>query len=229
MRMLSPEDHPRSRGVYWALTSALISLRKPGSSPLTRGLRRQRRRHRRRGGIIPARAGFTPGLSNPSWRFSDHPRSRGVYFLLRFSVLLMCGSSPLARGLPSVVGLAGSGWRIIPARAGFTKPRRNAAPEIKDHPRSRGVYGGQVWGQPHSPGSSPLARGLPVRARRRISPGGIIPARAGFTWRLRLDLGCVLGSSPLARGLPCPSVCLCFGHRIIPARAGFTGEVAPLF
>ena len=50
---------------------------------------------------------------------------------------------------------------IIPARAGFTPPKRGWTSTCPDHPRSRGVYRGDVW---------------------VFDPQGrIIPARAGFT------------------------------------------------
>ena len=92
-------------------------------------------------------------------------------------------------------------------------------------------------------GSSPLARGLPAGLDRPEAPSRIIPARAGFTHRLRDGLHGVedhtrsrgvyratsivrpakAGSSPLARGLPAwPGWCRSLGG-IIPARAGFTG------
>ena len=92
---LRPPDHPRSRGVYYALTP-----------------RNQR--------IIPARAGFTRRPRSGSAPSPDHPRSRGVYtkpILLRVSGT---GSSPLARGLQEWVAARRAGGRIIPARAGFT-------------------------------------------------------------------------------------------------------------
>ena len=50
-------DHPRSRGVY--VFRASVASEFEGSSPLARGLRARRARPRHRGGIIPARAGFT--------------------------------------------------------------------------------------------------------------------------------------------------------------------------
>mgnify|MGYP000989904504 CR=1 FL=1 len=57
----SGSDHPRSRGVY------LRFIWEPnwftGSSPLARGLRRLHRNPHQGSGIIPARAGFTPGDS----------------------------------------------------------------------------------------------------------------------------------------------------------------------
>ena len=111
-----------------------------------------------------------------------------------------------------------------------------------DHPRSRGVYSRTARPPPSAPGSSPLARGLlPASLSDEDNPG-IIPARAGFTfsmrltgtaWRdhprsrgvyveavvrmLRLD-----GSSPLARGLRRAGRGSPVLLRIIPARAGFT-------
>ena len=96
-------------------------------------------------------------------------------------------------------------------------------------------------------GSSPLARGLPPRQRRRRVGDGIIPARAGFTVfgpdsrALTRDhprsrgvyaaAGLVedaeTGSSPLARGLPTRRHLTAPSRRIIPARAGFTATVRP--
>ena len=93
-------------------------------------------------------------------------------------------------------------------------------------------------------GSSPLARGLPLRPRRRHGPGGIIPARAGFTqhgspcWTCpwdhprsrgvyRLVVGDgrgPAGSSPLARGLRAGRGRQRVPLGIIPARAGFTAR-----
>ena len=111
-------DHPRSRGVYAVL--AVLDRKGTGSSPLARGLRREGRRDRHGGRIIPARAGFTtPTGSTGSWP-RDHPRSRGVYIRPRLSFFLCLGSSPLARGLPGQPLLRGGRGRIIPARAGFT-------------------------------------------------------------------------------------------------------------
>ena len=111
-----------------------------------------------------------------------------------------------------------------------------------DHPRSRGVYG-EPRGLPQKGrGSSPLARGLHKGSRRSITGIGIIPARAGFTFRpgrrrprrrdhprsrgvyqgTRSPARDHRGSSPLARGLPLTGPEQDPGPRIIPARAGFT-------
>ena len=111
-----------------------------------------------------------------------------------------------------------------------------------DHPRSRGVYPGAIDSQPSTPGSSPLARGLPVVAFLQAVDQRIIPARAGFTPRPSSRgqplgdhprsrgvyyihssyYGDEPGSSPLARGLQPPATIVVGGSRIIPARAGFT-------
>ena len=91
-------------------------------------------------------------------------------------------------------------------------------------------------------GSSPLARGLPLRGAESRSEGRIIPARAGFTGsshRPAVAAGdhprsrgvylpgaryarCPLGSSPLARGLQLDDLPWDPMAGIIPARAGFT-------
>ena len=172
-------DHPRSRGVYKPMS--IIPAERGGSSPLARGLQIKNSKRNLGHRIIPARAGFTPRRSATSSRPRDHPRSRGVYSMVRGCPRERAGSSPLARGLRRF-RLPGRVFRrIIPARAGFTWVGGVMGERKRDHPRSRGVYD-RVWlASRPPPGSSPLARGL----RRRPSPGPtrprIIPARAGFT------------------------------------------------
>ena len=175
----------------------------------------------------------------------DHPRSRGVYGQCDRGVALSVGSSPLARGLQCGLPVDGQLQGIIPARAGFTPRTINRDAESGDHPRSRGVYGNIRGYATSRGGSSPLARGLPVRNYLAHPTARIIPARAGFTGiGLRRSLSrtdhprsrgvydatikfkqTLAGSSPLARGLH-------GGGRnnnnvigIIPARAGFTGRI----
>ena len=91
------------------------------------------------------------------------------------------GSSPLARGLRCGDAPGLGAPRIIPARAGFTGRRIRPRPSGADHPRSRGVYLKTSIIRWTSSGSSPLARGLRDRVRRRTPLRRIIPARAGFT------------------------------------------------
>ena len=153
----------------------------------------------------------------------DHPRSRG-------GLLLRLG-----------VGRCGRG--IIPARAGFTRPRPDAPSRRRDHPRSRGVYAFRMSRIMAEQGSSPLARGLRLGREGDLEGHRIIPARAGFTsiahqaqhppgdhprsrgvYAASASLSYPsTGSSPLARGLPTSSSPTKSTGRIIPARAGFTG------
>ena len=193
-------------------------------------------------GIIPARAGFTPVPSSGTQGNQDHPRSRGVYTSPTRSGTSSGGSSPLARGLLFCIGVFFSIVRIIPARAGFTRPHREARDARPDHPRSRGVYHPKRTFMRGEAGSSPLARGLLYHEQVVVDVVGIIPARAGFTsssptsWIPRQDhprsrgvYGIAAahtaghtGSSPLARGLPESIKIDPLSTGIIPARAGFT-------
>ena len=152
------------------------------------------------------------------------------------------GSSPLARGLPPRGRNDPVAEGIIPARAGFTPLRVTRMGSCADHPRSRGVYRVTPTASATDRGSSPLARGLPLRHRLTTSRSRIIPARAGFTqgpWvtgraspdhpRSRGVYTCAcacarvcFGSSPLARGLRVVCVLVLVVCGIIPARAGFT-------
>ena len=152
-----------------------------GSSPLARGLRWVAVRVAARIRIIPARAGFTTPYPVLSSQPQDHPRSRGVYGYPADGDWRGRGSSPLARGLqPGRFG-GGSSAGIIPARAGFTCALDHAKIPLLDHPRSRGVYFFPGARARMPPGSSPLARGLPVRNCLDLCHKRIIPARAGFT------------------------------------------------
>ena len=233
-------DHPRSRGVYAKYISAKVAAN--GSSPLARGLLQVIQPVVDRLRIIPARAGFTRTRRSPCGRRSDHPRSRGVYVPVTVSWSVLIGSSPLARGLRADDGAQNAPVGIIPARAGFTPAGRLRPPCRPDHPRSRGVYSRVSSRSFLVCGSSPLARGLPSRRRGLPPPGGIIPARAGFTRSSRRSWGTrrdhprsrgvyeesrpidprIPGSSPLARGLLPVGVPDADRLGIIPARAGFT-------
>ena len=233
-------DHPRSRGVYadaWIIHAAWA-----GSSPLARGLPSPARPAQTTARIIPARAGFTRRRNEKNIACSDHPRSRGVYRQDGPVRLGFPGSSPLARGLLPSSSRSRRPGRIIPARAGFTVSRGDPLSRGWDHPRSRGVYSSLARRPSGSPGSSPLARGLPTGSPMTPLPLRIIPARAGFTcvrptargilWDHPRSRGVYTpalhpthlrdGSSPLARGLPASAFAQRLSLRIIPARAGFT-------
>ena len=91
-----------------------------GSSPLARGLPPSTENRIPPARIIPARAGFTHPPVAVFRDNKDHPRSRGVYGSSSLSLTIIMGSSPLARGLRSVIEEDGLLPGIIPARAGFT-------------------------------------------------------------------------------------------------------------
>ena len=137
-----------------------------GSSPLARGLPGEGLFIVYASGIIPARAGFTLSLSELCRCTPDHPRSRGVYVRGERGEDCRGGSSPLARGLHARVVAGDREGRIIPARAGFTRPASRSSTTPGDHPRSRGVYRYRPVELDHVGGSSPLARGLRARATR---------------------------------------------------------------
>ena len=167
---------------------------------------------------------------------------RGVYQRVQVQDDHGSGSSPHARGLlvGRVAGQA-AGW-IIPACAGFTLAAGDDEWLVADHPRMRGVYIRFSNCRIAVFGSSPHARGLPVRVGDPGHEGGIIPACAGFTrrcggscrgWRDHPRMRgvyarglswavTVLGSSPHARGLPVGLDPVVHVPRIIPACAGFT-------
>ena len=236
----SEGDHPRSRGVYADCGRSGASS--PGSSPLARGLQQGGEQLINAGRIIPARAGFTTGGRAAYQRRPDHPRSRGVYHCCPLRSSPSWGSSPLARGLRSPLGLRDHSFGIIPARAGFTLVRLLTCALDGDHPRSRGVYDHPQTRLLRRDGSSPLARGLRSPVKLKAEFIRIIPARAGFTragdcsgaqcrdhprsrgvYAVPWDCGTIVsGSSPLARGLRCIHAPPDRRSGIIPARAGFT-------
>ena len=216
----------------------------PGSSPLARGLLESAESTEDDIRIIPARAGFTEASHGVGAPTADHPRSRGVYQESCAPSRTGGGSSPLARGLPAALTDQEITLRIIPARAGFTRPRPGPPSRPRDPPRSRGVYAPAHHLHPQRPASSPPARALPARTPGRRPARGRIPARAGFTpprhphrrahrdhprsrgvyWRPPARPPERPGSSPLARGLRgAPSV-VAYITGIIPARAGFTRD-----
>ena len=172
-------DHPRTRGVYGSPAGAQgISQ---GSSPHTRGLPIAGDPVGTNLGIIPAHAGFTKTDRNVSQKFLDHPRTRGVYRSAVSSCCSAAGSSPHTRGLLSAGILVVTAIRIIPAHAGFTAGVSGSGRGRPDHPRTRGVYSPSSSRCMRTSGSSPHTRGLPDTCQR-VGPGQrIIPAHAGFT------------------------------------------------
>ena len=132
------------------------------------------------------------------------------------------GSSPLARGLHFYSLILAADTGIIPARAGSTYSPAPSGCAARDHPRSRGVYFAAFAGRAGLSGSSPLARGLLRRSPGADDRAGIIPARAGstykggFTYADRRD-------HPRSRGVYATDKWIRrVNGGIIPARAGST-------
>ena len=110
--------HPRSRGENGGRVAGLRGVR--GSSPLTRGKRRQERISALAARLIPAHAGKTVSSWKATLNPEAHPRSRGENSSPPARRRTCTGSSPLTRGKPpgewqytTVIGL-------IPAHAGKT-------------------------------------------------------------------------------------------------------------
>ena len=152
------------------------------------------------------------------------------------------GSSPHARGAPAVVGVDERDVGIIPACAGSTELHAGRRHRAGDHPRMRGEHAPDNASATCSRGSSPHARGAPLRPFRPPGGVGIIPACAGSTRRsnsLSYSSGdhprmrgehvysvdapvSSLGSSPHARGALVEEFVVVGRHGIIPACAGST-------
>ena len=128
--------HPRSRGENQ--THALPERPDAGSSPLTRGKRRQRQVVLYRRGLIPAHAGKTNSLPRGARRWRAHPRSRGENHPLLQEQDRVRGSSPLTRGKPVTPGGESVKEGLIPAHAGKTRSPRSRRNNAWAHPRSRG-------------------------------------------------------------------------------------------
>ena len=233
-------DHPRIRGEHSPREPAPHPAR--GSSPHTRGARRQRPVRHRRPGIIPAYAGSTgysiPAAATPS----DHPRIRGEHQTLFLAEFGDRGSSPHTRGALVKTPSAMS-WRgIIPAYAGSTHPRHPLRSLCRDHPRIRGEHWRSIVPCWLPFGSSPHTRGARGHNDRPRPFPRIIPAYAGSTlprrapaaewWdhpRIRgehccdrVPLSIHFGSSPHTRGARRRERLQVAARRIIPAYAGST-------
>ena len=213
-----------------------------GSSPLTRGKRRELAGDDCRRRLIPAHAGKTPKPKNPCDPERAHPRSRGENGARFAGAPTVLGSSPLTRGKPHPDGHATVKCGLIPAHAGKTPQTTPSRPSPPAHPRSRGENSGARSGLIRANGSSPLTRGKRGRYLRCCHPARLIPAHAGKTVSImartsgegahprsrgendQLAQGTQggIGSSPLTRGKPGRGKTTLLQLRLIPAHAGKT-------
>ena len=176
-----PRAHPRSRGENHRFRRRCGGAW--GSSPLTRGKRRCRRRRRDDLGLIPAHAGKTQVSARLRGATRAHPRSRGENGVAVGRHGEACGSSPLTRGKHVGHSEGCRLERLIPAHAGKTGFQASLWDVRWAHPRSRGENGLQGCDSFGAKGSSPLTRGKRVPRRARQTRGRLIPAHAGKTSR----------------------------------------------
>ena len=235
--------HPRLRGEHDLI--AALTWHPPGSSPPARGTPEQQAQTVVKLRFIPACAGNT---SAPFLIVSGkpvHPRLRGEHRPTASNSQRPCGSSPPARGTPAGLARRTAVRRFIPACAGNTPTAARTIASWSVHPRLRGEHKRGVTRRMPSSGSSPPARGTPLRGHERRGGRRFIPACAGNT-QLSGRCGCPTavhprlrgehrsglervqeygGSSPPARGthaLPGPGTLV---WRFIPACAGNTPRV----
>ena len=147
---------------------------------------------------------------------------RGEYQRFPKSQVFHSGSPPLARGIQWQLGIVRHAVRITPACAGNTHDRLQSALRSRDHPRLRGEYTVKRRFLSESPGSPPLARGIPLRLQKQSAARGITPACAGNTRDRGTPGGSARGSPPLARGIPSAGCSLRLSCGITPACAGNT-------
>ena len=129
----------------------------------------------------PACAGKTRAFSprvEPSWA---HPRVCGENLFGPGIWPMPVGSSPRVRGKPHHSRHARHVQRLIPARAGKTRPLFRFLFTRTAHPRVCGENTTGVAKARRAAGSSPRVRGKPREYIAAVSGGGLIPACAGKT------------------------------------------------
>ena len=190
-------DHPRMRGEHSFLDYGAFVDK--GSSPHARGALVLYLGVAARSGIIPACAGSTMAPSGTFARSWDHPRMRGEHGQMVAAGISSAGSSPHARGAPGGFQLLDILRGIIPACAGSTGAVPLVRRASRDHPRMRGEHCTWKWQTARSTGSSPHARGAPVRRPQMANHRGIIPACAGST-TFPIVRSSLVGDHPRMRG-----------------------------
>ena len=211
-----------------------------GSSPHARGTREPVPGGDHPNRFIPACAG-NAHLANFRCRIDTvHPRMRGERTVVSRSTRAAVGSSPHARGTQRHRRLLGLWRRFIPACAG-NAVWLNAAPTRPTvHPRMRGERRQSVGLRGADGGSSPHARGTPMRSMacaiyQRFIPacagnaeerqsgrkgGPVHPRMRGERRAERGRTGSLGGSSPHARGTLSLYALRHSSIRFIPACAG---------
>ena len=174
-------DHPRACGEQSSMVSRQSG--RMGSSPRVRGAGHRFPRLGTAAGIIPARAGSSCGAWSRKCSRWDHPRACGEQSESRRPGPPVSGSSPRVRGAEHSTSSNRFHGGIIPARAGSRRPHFKREASRRDHPRACGEQLEESSKRYVITGSSPRVRGAvegpPIRPLRP----GIIPARAGSSYR----------------------------------------------
>ena len=154
-----------------------------GSSPRVRGAALAGLRVLPAVGIIPARAGSRGRAPRTRRSTRDHPHVCGEQAPPRWRSRGSSGSSPRVRGADYDALEKHPFDGIIPARAGSSLMEWKMSCLGWDHPRACGE---QLHGPEPSliiSGSSPRVRGAAPAPPDALQVQGIIPARAGSSWR----------------------------------------------
>ena len=136
---------------------------------------------RRRWGSSPRVRGKPSPTTPPSTSSPAHPRACGENCWISGPGSRVNGSSPRVRGKRGPRPGYRAGTRLIPARAGKTRPRTTSESSTGAHPRACGenLIRQPEAGRPR--GSSPRVRGKRDLDESLREDLGLIPARAGKT------------------------------------------------
>ena len=198
---MSRTVHPRWRGEQRPSKSAKHG--DSGSSPLARGtvcwnpagvsvLR-----------FIPAGAGNRPAANPAGCAAAVHPRWRGEQSTRCPSRLIICGSSPLARGTAAVCHSSVHPARFIPAGAGNSVSDVRGHQSRTVHPRWRGEQGRTCLVARTTERFIPAGAGNRTRPPTLTAQTPVHPRWRGEQRRQRAGFARANGSSPLARGTVC--------------------------
>ena len=178
--------HPRVCGEH--RHSIKVELMPTGSSPRVRGTPFAGYTMPYMSRFIPACAGNTFPLRVPELFLSVHPRVCGEHKRFRQTGIIRGGSSPRVRGTLHPVQRPRILCRFIPACAGNTNRRAYAWLRRTVHPRVCGEHPSIQGGQQSVSGSSPRVRGTPVPTEPLEVIQRFIPACAGNTRSIWLEL-----------------------------------------
>ena len=177
LRLLT--EHPRARGEN--IQGKAESIVTAGTSPRTRGKRRNSGFWPWPCRNIPAHAGKTLSSLKDKVTSTEHPRARGENMPPQKPHLSCAGTSPRTRG--KLYGTFSDGGRLrnIPAHAGKTRAAVLLSALTPEHPRARGENVKVGFLTCSNSGTSPRTRGKPhpVTGEERIYRN--IPAHAGKT------------------------------------------------